>query len=138
MTETILTPILALVGWTLFMWIWMYATRLPAMSKAGIEPQAAAHKGALDGLPSSVRGIGDNYNHLHEQPTVFYALVIYSHLAGTGDALMIQLAWGYVGIRILHSLVQSTINKVMIRFSLFCLSSIVLIIMAVRSAMALM
>lgn len=131
-----LTPILALVSWTLFIWIWMYATRIPAMKKAGIEPQEAAFPGSLHSLPGKVRQVADNYNHLHEQPTVFYALAAYTHLAGATDELNVQLAWAYVGLRVVHSLIQCTINNVMGRFITFKLSSIVLIVIAVRNIMA--
>lgn len=134
--QSMLTPILILVSWSLIMWIWMYAVRLPAMHNAGVDPQDAAHPGSLTVLPSSARRVADNYNHLHEQPTVFYALAFYSHLAGTADALMVQLAFAYVGMRILHSLTQATFNRVMVRFLLFVLSNITLIWMAVRNILA--
>ena len=132
-----LTPVLALVTWTLLVWIWMYATRLPAMQAANLEPDDARHPGSLDVLPSGTRSVADNYNHLHEQPTVFYALAIYCHLAGTADPLNIGLAWTYVGLRVVHSLVQNTVNKVMLRFSVFALSSLTLITITVRCLMAL-
>lgn len=135
--ESLLTPILLLVSWTLVMWLWMYATRLPAMSKVGVDPQDAQHPGSLNALPSEVRRIADNYNHLHEQPTIFYALAVYCHLVGMTDPTTVMLAWGYVGARVLHSLVQATINKVVLRFSLFAIGSILLIVMAVRALLAL-
>jgi hypothetical protein len=137
MMSSILTPMLVLVSWSLFMWMWMYATRIPAMKAADIDPQAAVMPGSLDVLPQKVRQVANNYNHLHEQPTVFYALLVYCHLAGTADMLMIQLAWAYVVIRVLHSLTQATFNKVMVRFLLFVLSNLTLIWMAVRNLMSL-
>ena len=72
-----LYPVLALVVWTLVMWLWMYATRIPAMQKAGINPDDARHPGNSygDKIPPNVRSVADNYNHLHEQPTIFYALM---------------------------------------------------------------
>lgn len=138
MGGTILTPILVLVSWTLIVWIWMYARRLPAMSAANVEPQQAQHPGALASLlPSEAQRVADNYNHLHEQPTIFYALIVYSHLAGVADPLNIGLAWAYVGLRIVHSLVQNTVNIVLVRFSLFALSTVALIVIAVRNLLAL-
>jgi len=136
MTQTILTPMLALITWSLIMWLWMYATRLPAMAKAGIDPQEAAIPGALDVLPVKAKQVANNYNHLHEQPTIFYALVVYCHLAGTADALMVQLAWGYVAARFLHSVLQSTINIVKWRFVLFVASNVALFWMTIRNVMA--
>ena len=131
-----LTPVLALVIWTLLMWAWMYATRIPAMQKAGVDPQDAAYPGSLGQLlPPAVRSVADNYNHLHEQPTIFYALMFFAAFTGGGDAFATQLAWGYVALRVLHSLVQATINRVVLRFSLFVLASLVLIVFAVREAL---
>ncbi len=135
--QSILTPMLMLVAWTLVMWLWMYATRLPAMSKAAVDPQDAAHPGSLDALPSEVRRIADNYNHLHEQPTIFYALVVYCHLAGITDDTTVMLAWGYVGARILHSLVQATFNKVLYRFLLFVTGTALLIAITARALLVL-
>ncbi len=136
MNTEILTPVLALVSWSLVMWLWMYATRIPAMGKADIQPDDAKHPGSLNVLPSNVRSVADNYNHLHEQPTIFYALVAYLALSNSADDLAVNLAWAYVIIRIAHSLVQSVGNKVMLRFPVFALSSIVLIVMTARAWMA--
>lgn len=126
-----LTPVLLLVCWTLIMWLWMYATRIPAMQKAGIDPDSARHPGTYGSeLPASVRSVADNYNHLHEQPTIFYALMGFAALTGGGDSLMTYLAYGYVGVRVLHSFVQVMSPKVALRFLVFSISSIVLFVMA--------
>jgi hypothetical protein len=138
MFQSMMTPVLMLVCWTLIMWLWMYATRIPAMQKAGLKPAELKEKSQLDVLPRSVRQVADNYNHLHEQPVVFYALAIYSHLVGVADPLNIGLAWAYVILRVAHSIFQATVNFVPVRFVLFSLSSIVLIVMTVRNLLALM
>jgi len=80
----LIAPILALVLWTLVIWIWMYATRIPAMQKAKIDLQAAARARTLD-LPPEVMWVADNYNHLMEQPTIFYATAIAAQIAGQAD-----------------------------------------------------
>lgn len=138
MYETILTPVLAMIVWTFVMWLWMYATRIPAMQKAGINPSKMKLKSEMDVLPIEVRRIADNYNHLHEQPTVFYALVVYCHLVGLVDPMMIGLAWGYVALRVLHSLIQALWNFIPVRFLVFISSSIVLIVMSARAVLALL
>ncbi|WP_369061629.1 MAPEG family protein [Caulobacter sp. 73W] len=135
--NSILTPVLALVAWSLVVWLWMYATRIPAMQKARIEPQSARFPGSLAVLPDGVRQVADNYNHLMEQPTIFYALAVYVHLAGQGDGTNIGLAWAYVGLRVAHSLVQGTVNLVMARFALFSLSTIALIVITAREVLKL-
>lgn len=134
---TMLTPVLALILWTLVIWVWMYATRIPAMHEAKIDPQNAIHPGSLTSLPTNARVVADNYNHLHEQPVIFYALAIYSHLAGVADGLNIWLAWGYVGLRIVHSLAQIVVKNVKMRFGVFALSTLMLIVIALRNLWAL-
>jgi len=128
----LLMPVLVLVVWTLVMWIWMYATRIPAMNAAGVRPQDAAHPGSLDRLPPRVRSVADNYNHLHEQPTIFYALMFFVALTGGGDRTALALGWAYVGTRIVHSLIQATINKVALRFTVFAVGSLLLIALAIK------
>lgn len=131
-----LLPVLALILWTLFMWLWMYATRIPAMNKAGIEPDEARHPGTyVDRMPSNVRAVADNYNHLHEQPTVFYALMFFAALTGGADQIALYMAWAYVGIRVLHSLVQVLTAKVAPRFLVFALGTFALMALAVKEAL---
>ncbi|MBQ1541157.1 hypothetical protein C5708_13855 [Caulobacter sp. CCUG 60055] len=136
--NAMLTPVLALIGWSLVMWVWMYATRLPAMSKAGISPQDARFPGSLDKLPDGTRQAADNYNHLMEQPTIFYALVFYLYLAGRADDLNVKLAWAYVVLRVVHSLVQATVNRVTVRFAVFSLGTLTLAAMVVREVLTLL
>jgi hypothetical protein len=136
--DSVLTPVLALVVWSLIIWVWMYATRIPAMQKAGIDPDAAIHPGSLDALPKNVRAVADNYNHLMEQPTIFYALAFFTFLVGHDSQTAIGLAWAYVVLRVIHSLIQATAFRVMARFLVFSLSTIVLIIWAVIEVMALL
>ncbi|MEQ3745049.1 MAG: MAPEG family protein [Henriciella sp.] len=133
-----LTPVLLLILWTLVMWLWMYATRIPAMQKAKIDADEARHPGTyVDRMPANVRSIAENYNHLHEQPTIFYALMGFAALTGGATSTMMYLGFGYVGLRVLHSLVQVLSPKVIIRFGVFAVSSIVLIVMAVMEAIRL-
>jgi hypothetical protein len=129
----IMTPMLALICWTFVMWFWLYATRIPAMRRAKLDPRVIKRKDELEVLPVKVKQIADNYNHLHEQPTVFYALLVYSYMVGVADDLNTQLAWAYVALRIVHSLTQATINFVPVRFSIFALASLVLMAIAARN-----
>jgi hypothetical protein len=138
MHSNILTPVLALVVWTFVIWLWMYATRIPAMQRAGIDPKRVKRKDDIEGLPVAVKQIADNYNHLHEQPTVFYALLFYSHLVGVADGLNVTLAWSYVAIRVVHSVVQCTKNFVPVRFFVFLLASLVLLVITGRNVAALL
>jgi hypothetical protein len=133
-----LPPVVALAAWTMIMWAWMYATRIPALGAAKLDLDDLARDPATsldDVLPVGVQWKAHNYNHLHEAPTVFYAVAIVLAVIGAGDGLNAQLAWVYVGLRVAHSLVQATVNKVMWRFVLFLLSSMVLIGLVLRAVM---
>jgi hypothetical protein len=135
--NTMIAPVMALVGWSLLIWLWMYARRIPAMLKAGIKPQDAAFPGSLDVLPAGARQAADNYNHLMEQPTIFYAAALAIAVAGHADGWAVHFAWVYVGLRVLHSLVQVTVNIVNLRFLLFSLSTITLAVMVARELLKL-
>lgn len=130
-----LTPVLLLITWTLIMWFWMYATRIPAMVKGKVNADKAAKASAgylNELLPYEVRVVADNYNHLHEQPTLFYALMVFAALTGGGDTTMLYLAYAYVGLRVVHTLMQVVLRKIIPRFAVFSLSSFVLIAMTVK------
>jgi hypothetical protein len=139
MTPNELDILKAVVGMgvlSLVMFLWMYATRLPAFSKAKLDPQEAMHPGSYhDRIPSEVRRVADNYNHLFEAPTLFYAIALVIVVAGIADQVHAWCAWAYVGLRVLHSLVQATVNRVALRFVLFALSWVVLGTMLVRAAL---
>lgn len=124
----ILGPVVALVAWTMVMWLWMYVTRIPAIQKMKLKLDSNAPRGEqMNTLPANVRWKADNYNHLFEQPTIFYAIALTLALLGAGDGSNLTLAWAYVGLRVVHSLVQALINKIELRFAVFALSSLVLI-----------
>lgn len=137
---TMMAPVLALIVWTLIVLVWLYARRIPAMQKAGIKPSQIKGSESYASLPPmdpKAVWVADNYNHLHEQPTIFYALCVYSFLVGVKDDLNVYLAWAYVGIRVVHSFIQITTNFVPLRFVVFNIGSLVLMIMAARNVFAL-
>jgi hypothetical protein len=135
----ILQPVVALMAWTFVMWTWMYATRIPAMNRLKVDPDSLARdpEAKLDKLlPPHVQWKAHNYNHLHEAPTVFSAVAIVLAIVGQGDGLNARLGWGYVALRVVHSLIQATVNKVLVRFVVFALSSLVLLALVVQAAVA--
>jgi hypothetical protein len=136
----ILQPVVALAAWTMVMWVWMYATRLPAMVALKVDPDSLARdpEAKLDKLLApQVQWKAHNYNHLHEAPTVFYAVAIVLAIVGQGDGLNAMLGWAYVALRVIHSLIQATVNKVTLRFAVFAMSSAVLAALIVHAAIAL-
>lgn len=135
--QPILQPVIALVLWSFVMLFWLYALRLPAMAK---------HKAVFDKdkppstfsnqLPERVNWPAYNYNHLMEQPTLFYAVALTLALIGQGDGLNCTLAWLYVALRVTHSMVQSIANVVALRFLIFAASSLVLLALTIQAALA--
>lgn len=122
----LLRPVAVLAGWTFVMEAWMYATRLPALNKYNVSTEPDKVKEELNSkVPPQIRFIADNYNHLHEQPTVFYAVALSLAMIGDTHDYAVYAAWSYTGLRIVHSLVQATVNKVMVRFQIFAVSSLV-------------
>jgi hypothetical protein len=135
MSTALLRPVVVLVLWTFVMWTWMYATRIPAIRRAGMKLDPTAPRSEqMATLPAEVRWKADNYNHLFEQPTLFYAVAITLAAMGSDAPVDLGLAWGYVGLRVLHSIWQSTRNVIEVRFALFLLSSLVLLALAARAA----
>ena len=138
MHSALLAPVIALVLWTFVMCAWLYATRIPAIRRHNIvyDPRRPSDEFHAR-LPAEARWKADNYANLMEQPTVFYALAAYTYLAGQQNTVNLVLAWAYVAIRVVHSVVQATVNIVLVRFSIFILGTLVLSVIAARDVAAL-
>jgi hypothetical protein len=134
---SLITPILALIAWTFVMWMWLYATRIPALRAAKVDLVAVSRTGAQLELPPEVSRVADNYNHLHEQPTLFYALALAAQAANAVDGISVALAWSYVGLRVIHSFVQATRNVIIVRFFVFAAASLVLLLLLLRTVLLL-
>jgi len=133
----ILIPLVALVVWTLIMLTWMVATRIPAMGRAGVDlkTRVGGRGQNLEGvLPDEIMWKSHNYAHLVEQPTLFYAIALTLALMNMGDGINYWLAWAYVGLRIVHSLIQATYNRVLHRTTVFGLATLCLIGLTVHAA----
>lgn len=137
MTEALLGSVLALGFLHLIMAVALYATRIPAMYAMKMSARKLAAPGGREKLPAWARNVADNYNHLAEAPTVFYAVVIAIILLGQADMVHVYCAWAYVALRYLHSALQATVNIVMIRFMLFVMSWIALGTMIIRAGLPL-
>lgn len=136
--DPLLLPVVVLVAWTMVMWFWMYLTRIPAIFKMNLRLDPNAPRGEqMNSLPPSVRWKADNYNHLMEQPTIFYAVALVLAMIGEGDGINAYLAWLYVTLRFIHSLVQSIVNKIELRFAIFIFSSFALLGLIVNALRAL-
>lgn len=135
----LLRPVVALVVWSFVMWTWMYATRIPAIFRAKMKLDPYAPRGEqMAQLPAEVRWKADNYNHLFEQPTLFYAIGLTLALVTRDETTDMMFAWAYVALRVVHSVFQATVNKIEVRFALFVVSSLVLAGMTARAVLAVM
>lgn len=139
MVSPIFAPAMVLVLWSLVMLAWLALARVPALSKAGVDLGAVVGGRGVDlegVIPDRVNWKSHNYTHLMEQPTIFYPTIVILALAGADTPTNVALAWAYVAIRIVHSLVQALWNRVSVRFGLFALSTIALVALAVNATVA--
>ena len=140
MPENLLAPGAVLALWTLIMLGWVAATRFPALAKSGIDLKAAPPGGRGADLetilPPQVNWKSHNYTHLLEQPTLFYAVIIFLHLSGGSTDLTRALAWAYVVLRIVHSLWQSTVNRIPVRFAIFSVATLCLLALSLLAVIA--
>lgn len=132
-----LSPVLALVIWSLIVWGILYARRLPLLKGADLSADSAkSPDGAWKSqLPLKVQAPAHNYNHLMEQPTIFYATMFFLFLAEKHSIAALYLAWGYVALRIVHSLIQINAGSIPPRFLVFTLSTFCLIGMVVTAVL---
>ena len=129
-----IAPVVALAAWSMVIWAWMFATRLPAIRAANMTMDNTLPRGQqMSTLPARVRWKSDNYTNLMEQPTIFYAVAISLAVLGGGGDINATLAWAYVGLRVVHSLVQCLINKVELRFAMYILSNVPLVWLTVNA-----
>jgi hypothetical protein len=130
-----LAPVIALVIWSGIIWGWMYATRIPAVLKLRMKLDPAMPRGEqMAQLPADVRWKADNFNHLMEIPTLFYAVAISLAVLGDNSSSSLILAWGFVILRVVHSMVQTLWNHIPTRFALFFISSLVLFGLTYKAA----
>ena len=140
MSESLLAPGAVLALWTLVILVWVAVTRLRALAKSGIDLKTAPPGGRgadLEGvLPPETNWKSHNYTHLLEQPTLFYAVILILHAVGGYPAYVVWLAWAYVALRIVHSIWQTTVNRIPVRFALFILSTLCLFALALLAVIA--
>ncbi len=132
----LLGPVVALVAWSIVMFVWLAIARAPQLRGRKI-PNGARGVDLEREQPGSTHWPAHNYQHLMEQPTIFYAIVFALVLMGFDAPINVYLAWGYVGFRIVHSIFQATVNVVPVRFLLFLAATICLIGLTTHAALRL-
>ena len=132
--KPLLIPLLALVFLTFVVWVYMYVTRLSEIKRKSIDPQSLDTRVRGQALLTDSPAPADNLKNLFELPVLFYVAVLLALVLMIQDQLLVQLAWGYVALRYVHSLVHCTYNRVMHRFIAYAASCLVLMFMWARLA----
>lgn len=134
----ILHPMIGMMLLTLIVWLYLFAVRIPAMQKLQLPTQTYTTPDKThELLPEDAAYPANNLKNLFELPVLFYALCLMLFATGEVDAIYVAAAWGFLGFRVLHSLIHCTINRVMARFLCYLASSVLLWLMVVRAAIEL-
>ena len=117
--NAIFLPALAMVVLTLAVWLRMYVTRIGQMKRERIHPQSVATSAQAAARLTDSRA-ADNFRNLFELPVLFYLAIVVAAQAGLVNTTLLALAWLFVALRVAHSWIQCTYNKVMHRFYVYC------------------
>ena len=137
--KEIFVPFIGMLSLTFLVWVHLYVRRISYTIRHRIHPQrlTTPDKGrAL--IPDAVNYPAYNLSNLFELPVVFYALCLYLYVTGNVDPTYVAAAWVFFLLRVLHSVVHCTVNRVIVRFYLYALSSLALWFMLARAAVALL
>lgn len=129
----LLAPVVVLVAWSIVMLVWLAIARAPYVR--GPIPNGSRGADVERAHPGKVNWPAHNYQHLMEQPTIFYAIIFVLVFLGFNAAINVYFAWAYVILRILHSIVQATTNIVRLRFAIFALSTLCLAGLTLHAAL---
>ena len=125
MTDPIWFPCTAMVGLTAAVWVKLYVDRLGEMRARDVPPQALSTARAASGQLERTQA-ADNFRNLFEVPVLFYLLCVALALNGGSTPGFVAGAWGYVGLRTLHTLIHVTYNRVVHRFLVYIASTLLL------------
>ena len=135
MADPIFAPFFAMMCLTLIVWVYMYARRIPFIRRSGLRDDQLTPMELARVSPPGVSNPSDNLKNLFEMPTIFYALALYLHVTQSVDGVYVAAAWVFVGFRALHSLVHCTFNLILLRFTLYAISTLAVWFMAIRAAL---
>lgn len=131
----IFAPFFVLILLTIVVWFYMYARRIPFITKNRLTPDQLRPTEFARLSPPDISNPSDNLKNLFELPTIFYALALYLFVTKQVDGVYLAAAWLFVGLRVLHSAVHCTINIVIVRFWLYAVSAMALWFIAIRAAL---
>jgi len=124
--SAIFAPFFAMIALTFLVWVYMYSRRLPFLVRNKVDLDKVRPADIERLSPPELLNPSSNLKNLFEAPVIFYAVCIYLFVTGQVDEAYVTFAWIFVGFRVLHSVEHCTRNKVVIRFSLYMLSTIAL------------
>jgi hypothetical protein len=136
--ESILAPLFVLVALTFFLLFYMGAVRFGALRRREVRIGDIAL--GQSNWPAYAAQGGNSYNNQFQLPVLFYVLVILAYIFKKADLLFVIMSWIFVVSRILHAYVHATSNNMRMRFTIFVVGAVVLMIMwiifAVRMLLA--
>ena len=137
--NAILSPFFGMMLLTAVVWIYMYYRRLSFVLSHHIRPQdlrTPEHASGL--LPENAQNPANNLRNLLELPVLFDALCLYLYVTQTVDTVYVASAWLFLVLRMTHSAIHCTVNRVKYRFYAYFVSALVLWFMVGRAAMSLL
>jgi hypothetical protein len=123
--RAIFLPALAMVALTFAVWLRMYFSRIGEMKRERIHPQAVATSAQMAARLQDTRA-ADNFRNLFELPVLFYLALVVAALTAQATMPVLALAWLFVALRIAHSAIHCSYNKVMHRFQAYLAGGVVL------------
>lgn len=132
--KALLVPLLVQVFLTFSVWVIMFVTRVAEMKSKKIEPQAVHGRTQIAELLVDSAPAANNLKNLFELPVLFYLAILLASLLMIKDPFMVAMAWGFVGFRVVHSLIHCSYNRVIHRFYAYLISSVFLLLMWLRLA----
>jgi hypothetical protein len=132
----ILLPMIAQTALVAFVWIRMYFSRIREFRQRQLNPQSLSTSAQAAGVLTDVAA-ADNFRNLFEVPVLFYAVCCALAIAGADSVAQVALAWLFVGLRVVHTFIHLTYNRVMHRFAVYVLSTVVVFLMWAQLAVSL-
>ncbi len=132
--KAILLPLLVQVLLTFMVWIYLFALRIPEISRKKINPQDLRDRAEAHQLLTVSAAASNNLKNLFELPVLFYVAVLLSLVLMIQDMLLVQLSWGFVVFRMVHSVIHCSYNNVTHRFITYATSCLFLMFIWIRLA----
>ena len=128
----ILYPMFALATWTSLVLLLVPFRRIRAVARREVT-EADFKLGESSAVPPAVSIPNRNYMNLLEAPMLFYVVCLIFYAGAATTTNVILLAWAYVALRLIHSAIHLTYNKVLHRVLVFAASNAVLIVLWVMA-----